>query len=152
MKKAVIFDLDGTVIDSSHRANFLPDGSLNLADWIENNKPAKILEDSELPLANLWRGLIAGGMTIAICTARFMQDADHLWLRERGLFANVIFSRPLGCRDADHDLKREQLSAWINAEGFERVTMYDDNKNVRETISQLGVVCIDPIGYNNSLV
>ena len=35
----LIFDLDGTTIDSSHRHATLPDGTLNLAKWIENSTP-----------------------------------------------------------------------------------------------------------------
>ena len=42
-KLTVLFDLDGTMIDSSHRQNTLADGSLDLAHWIENNTPEKIL-------------------------------------------------------------------------------------------------------------
>ena len=47
-----IFDLDGTTIDSSHRQNTLPDGSLNLDAWVRNNTPEKIARDSLLPMAS----------------------------------------------------------------------------------------------------
>jgi len=148
--KTVIFDLDGTVIDSSHRANILPDGSLDLADWIENNRPEKILRDSLLPMAKLWRGFIAGGATIAICTARYMQDADFQFLRVNGLFSHFTFSRPLGCLDADAGLKVQQLGDWMKREQIESAVMYDDNASVREAVSSsLPIVCIDPIGYNS---
>ena len=150
MKKAVIFDLDGTVIDSSHRANILPDGSLDLADWIENNRPEKILKDTLLPMAAMWRGFMQGGANIAVCTARFMQEADYQFLRIHGLFANVIFSRPAGCKDADAGLKLEQLGGWLRDEKIESATFYDDNASVREAISSsLPIVCIDPVGYNS---
>ena len=64
-----IFDLDGTVIDSSHRQNTRPDGSLDLAQWIENNTPEKILADSLLPLAEKMRGVNREMDTVAIITA-----------------------------------------------------------------------------------
>ena len=50
-----IFDLDGTTIDSSHRQNTLPDGSLNLDAWVRNNTPEKIAADTLLPLAASWK-------------------------------------------------------------------------------------------------
>ena len=33
LKKVVVFDLDGTVIDSAHRTPNLPDGTLDLAGY-----------------------------------------------------------------------------------------------------------------------
>ena len=51
LKNISIFDMDGTIIDSSHRQATLPDGTLNLSAWIENATPAKIAKDVVLPLA-----------------------------------------------------------------------------------------------------
>ena len=80
-----IFDLDGTTIDSSHRQNTLPDGSLNLDAWIRNNTPEKILADSLLPLAEKMRGVNREMDTVAVITARVMQDADLAFLKLNGL-------------------------------------------------------------------
>ena len=48
-----IFDLDHTVIDSSHRQLTRADGSLDLDHWIENCTREKIYQDKLLPLARL---------------------------------------------------------------------------------------------------
>jgi hypothetical protein len=48
-----IFDLDHTVIDSSHRQLTRADGSLDLDHWIENCTREKIYQDKLLPLAKL---------------------------------------------------------------------------------------------------
>ena len=80
-----IFDLDGTVIDSSHRQNTLPDGSLDLAHWIENNTPEKILADSLLPLAEKMRSVRSVKDTVAVITARVIQDADLAFMSRNGL-------------------------------------------------------------------
>ena len=37
-----IFDLDGTVIDSSHRQLALPNGDIDLTHWRENSTKEKI--------------------------------------------------------------------------------------------------------------
>ena len=67
-----IFDLDHTVIDSSHRQATRPDGSLDLDHWRENSTPAMIEADSLLPLANEWRKAHRKGASIVVCTARVM--------------------------------------------------------------------------------
>ena len=48
-----IWDLDGTVIDSSHRYSTLPNGDIDLPRWIADNTKANIERDSLLPLARL---------------------------------------------------------------------------------------------------
>ena len=50
-----IFDLDHTVVDSSHRQATRPDGSLDLDHWREHSTPAMIERDTLLPLAHEWR-------------------------------------------------------------------------------------------------
>ena len=57
-----IFDLDHTVIDSSHRQATLPNGDLNLQHWRENATPEKIAQDSLLPLADEWKKAKAKGV------------------------------------------------------------------------------------------
>jgi len=55
IKNITIFDLDGTVLDSSHRQATKPDGTLDLAKWFENATPEKIFQDKVLPLAQQMR-------------------------------------------------------------------------------------------------
>ena len=51
IKQISIFDLDGTTIDSSHRQVTLPNGNLDIANWLENSTPSKIYADKVLPLS-----------------------------------------------------------------------------------------------------
>ena len=70
-----LFDLDGTMIDSSHRQNTLADGSLDLDNWIANNTPEKIMADTLLPLASQWKAIDRNRHSIVIMTARVIGDA-----------------------------------------------------------------------------
>lgn len=79
-----IFDLDHTVVDSSHRQATRPDGSLDLDHWREHSTPALIERDSLLPLAHEWRKLHRRGHTIIVCTARVMGPADYFTLARVG--------------------------------------------------------------------
>ena len=63
-----IFDLDHTVVDSSHRQATRPDGSLDLDHWVKHSTPKLIERDTLLPLANQWRKAQRKGATIIVCT------------------------------------------------------------------------------------
>jgi hypothetical protein len=62
-----IFDLDHTVIDSSHRQITRADGSLDLDHWIENCTREKIYQDKLLPLARLMRSAYSQGHQVIVC-------------------------------------------------------------------------------------
>jgi hypothetical protein len=151
-----IFDLDGTVINSSHRQNTLPDGSLNLADWIENNTPEKIGADTLLPLADSWKTINRDRDTIAIMTARVMGHYDYMFLAENGLYADYIYSRKMGDNSPDDILKKRMVYKmasdmkkslnWIRSNSW----MFDDNNSVRKCLTDFGIRCYNPTSYNEN--
>jgi FMN phosphatase YigB (HAD superfamily) len=77
--KTYIFDLDHTVIDSSHRQLTKADGSLDLAHWIENNTPEKIAADTELPLANHWRKVQRARIMLPLLFAPLALSVRPIW-------------------------------------------------------------------------
>jgi len=131
-----IFDLDHTVIDSTHRQLTKADGSLDLAHWIENNTPQKIAADKLLPLADTMRQRIAQGREVIICTARVMGEHDYQFLKDHGLFVPVILSRPMGDSSPDWMLKERLLRQYASDTGRSwarfclSAVMYDDNESV----------------------
>ena len=60
-KKIAIFDLDGTVIDSSHRTPNKPDGTLDLEGYFELRTRKNIFKDTLLPLAEKMKEMYAAG-------------------------------------------------------------------------------------------
>jgi hypothetical protein len=152
-----IFDLDGTVIDSSHRKATLPDGSLDLAGWIANSTPEKIRRDSLLPLAAVMRELFPNSEEMLICTARVMGEADLEYLAENGLFFDGLLSRPEGNRLPDHVLKEMLLRdhatrCGLTWEEFTRFAhMFDDNAHVIETLQGIGLSVSNAITLNAEL-
>jgi hypothetical protein len=142
-----IFDLDHTVIDSSHRQSTLPCGSLDLANWIENNTPENISRDTLLPLADLWKTLDKQGQMIGVCTARVLQDADYEFLADNGLDYDFILSRPMGDSSKDDDLKERLL----NEQGIkpEEITaFFDDNEAVLKRLNELNIEAFDAKIFN----
>ena len=104
--KIRIYDLDGTIIDSSHRARHDQNGKLDLDHWKENNTKEKIFQDELLPM--FWQ-LVAdykNGDYIILCTAREMGKWDYEYLALMGIYYDKILSRPTGEMTADYKLKK----------------------------------------------
>ena len=150
----LIFDLDGTAIDSTHRQNTLPDGSLNLAKWQENNTPEKIALDTLLPLGEQWSGGL--NKKIAIITARVLGDADYRFLAKNNLRYDFIYSRKAGDDTPDAALKRLALYKLASDMGKSMkwlqsfAVMYDDNLSVLRMASKLKLLNVDATLYNQS--
>lgn len=149
IKKIHIFDLDGTVIDSSHRQMYNPlTGALDLKNWVINSTPEKVANDSLLPFADFWRYLLANTNDfIMVCTARVMRQPDFDFLTNNGLRARKIYSRPYGCQEKDHLLKLMQLRGFFNLSPFKMAEkfLYDDNAKVREALQGVsGIIALHP--------
>lgn len=156
--KTFIFDLDHTVIDSSHRQITLADGSLDLNNWIENCTKEKIMADKLLPLANHWRDVSRGSNnSVIVCTARVMGEHDHAFLESHGLKADAILSRAMGDCSGDADLKERLLRQYASDTGrswarFSRnACIYDDNQNVLSRLASIGIACYNAISLNKKM-
>jgi len=94
MKKIAIFDLDGTIIDSTHRTPNKADGTLDLDRYFELHTRENIFNDTLLPLAEIMKEMYdSGDYHIVICTARDMIDDDFDFLKENNLKFHEIFNR-----------------------------------------------------------
>ena len=151
------FDLDHTVIDSSHRQITRPDGSLDLAAWVRNNTKANIMADTLLPLAAQWRRLAKKNVTIVICTARVMGEHDYEYLRRHGLRWDACLSRPVGDSTPDAELK-ERMICWYAqtrpmswARFCATTVFYDDNENVLAMLDRIGIRAYNSVSLNARL-
>lgn len=157
----VIFDLDGTVINSDHRKASLPDGSLDLAHWIENNTPEKIALDTLLPLARIMQVFYARGYTIVVCTARCIetpeiQEAFDDFFAENNLPFHEFLNRETGNNESDETLKVRLLNNYFKSQGFTspakaNAIFFDDNLKVLDAVAKLGIVCYDSTIANRRL-
>lgn len=146
IKNISIFDLDGTIIDSTHRQMVKSDGTLDLAAWKENATPEMIFEDKVLPLAQQVRKRQKAGDFVMVCTARNMQDADFEFLQNEGICPDKIISRPKGNMEPDGVLKAKQLRSLFNLKQFQKASkiMFDDAASVRSSLRKIGIAVINP--------
>ena len=152
-----IFDLDHTVIDSSHRQITRPDGSLDLAAWVHNNTRANIMRDSLLPLARQWRLADKKGATIVICTARVMGPHDFAFLAKHGLRWDACLSRKNGDTSADADLKEKLIRNYARTRPMlwdrfcATALAFDDNITVIDRFTAIGIKCYNSLELNERL-
>ena len=145
MQTFKIWDLDGTVIDSSHRYSTLENGDIDLPRWIADNTPENIGRDEMLPLARLMRSNYQQGDTVIICTARVLGYWDNVFLSENRIKAQHILSRKLGDTRGDAEMKREKLFSLFSdlkipfARWSCNSTFYDDNIGVLKMAKSLGI-------------
>ena len=132
MKKQIfIFDLDDTVIDSSHRATLKKDCiELDLDAWRRDSTRENIFKDKLLPLARFMKDCIEDDNAFVwVCTARNMQRADHDFLAHHGLTPNLVLSRQLDDDRADHELKFKMLNKLLQLKPFRDCeTIFFDDK------------------------
>jgi hypothetical protein len=152
----IIFDLDHTVIDSSHRQLTKPDGSLDLEHWLENSTREKIFSDSLLPLADVMRRYYAENHCVIVCTARTATQHDFDYLAHHELNYSHILYREVGDNRPDALYKKEKLDALAISLGYSSLSalgaiMFDDNIAVIREMQRNRVICHDAISYNRQL-
>ena len=150
-----IFDLDDTVIDSSHRQRLLSSGSIDLEYWRAHSTVGLIARDSLLPLAVKMQEAIADDLDVWICTSRVMGAADYAFLRMHGLHPRGgIISRLQGDERGCGELKLAKLRAvaagmgqtWPRFAG--NSIMFDDSAEVQKIVGGAGLRVINPVQYN----
>jgi len=138
-----IYDLDGTVIDSSHRL-----GNGSLADWHANNTPDNIAADGLLPLAQHLRMQNRKGNATIVCTSRQMVAADYKFLKDNDINPVFILSRKHGDNTSCGAMKLDLIQNFVQRMGYtwgqwiKNTVMFDDNTDVLYTLqnSQMNVI------------
>ena len=157
MNRYKIWDLDGTVIDSSHRYSTLANGDIDLPRWIADNTRANIEQDTLLPLARLMKSNYRQGDIVIINTARVLGVWDHCFLADHGIKAHFILSRALGDNRGDAEMKRAKLIALFAdlkipfARWTRNATFYDDNQGVLDMAEKIGIRTRNAVQLNLQL-
>jgi len=133
--RVYIYDLDMTIIDSSHRRKNRKDGTFSLSYWRSHNTREEIFKDKILPLAKHLKRKIIDNVVI-ICTAREITQNDLDFLEAHGIRYDHIIHRKKGDMTQDHILKYLELKRFLKDNPYiesSRKIMYDDSiTNLRE--------------------
>ena len=131
IKRVSIYDMDGTIVDSSHRYRTIVDDAgerIDLDYWRENEYRAG--DDTLLPMAKQYQADIADPECyVIIATARVMHEPDWQFVREKLGEPDYFISRPEGSTISGRILKISGLAKFFNLLNFKdaEFTFYEDN-------------------------
>ena len=131
IKKVSIYDMDGTIVDSSHRyrTKFVDNTEkIDLQFWRDNQH--KALEDSLLPLYNQYRlDLSDENCYVIIATARVINQLDQLFINDTLGSPDYLISRKPDDTQSGKTLKIGGLAKFFNLINFSNAefTFYEDN-------------------------
>ena len=154
MLPTFIFDLDDTVIDSTHRQRVNSDGSIDLAHWRRFNTASMIAKDRPLPLARSMVEAIASGLDVVVITSRVIGKADINWLKRHNMMPRALYSRAIDDERPTGQFKLTKMAELAIDRGTSfaqlkrRVILWDDCKNVQSVLKNAGFRVIDPVQYN----
>lgn len=123
----ICFDLDGVLLDASHRIKLLPCGALDLPQYIADTTAENVARDRDLPMLDLVHWLNSQNRPYFVATARVA--CQHTLAR---LAASQI--RPVGIgarlgqtdRRSDAVLKADYFESAFTAAERERMILLDD--------------------------
>ena len=137
--RVAIYDMDGTIVDSSHRYRTIVDENgerIDLDYWRENEYRA--MDDKLLPMAEQYKADLADPHCyVIIATARVMHDPDWQFVRDVLGEPDYFISRKDGDSQSGKTLKINGLARFFNLVNFKdaEFVFYEDN------ISYLKAVC-----------
>jgi len=123
-----VFDLDGVLLDASHRCKFDNDGHLDLQHYRANTTALQVALDKNLPLIQAVRSLNALGESYSVCTARIACLHTRRLLSERQINPSQLMHRG-NAECKDDDLKRGLLSGLTVPENKTPVLIDDSKAN-----------------------
>lgn len=139
IRRFAIYDMDGTIVDSSHRyrTQITPQGEkIDLQFWRDHEHLA--MNDGLLPLVDQYRADLADPECyVVIATARVMNDPDWQFVREILGEPDYLISRKAGDTQSGKTLKIGGLAKFFNLVNFKNadIVFYEDN------IEYLKAVC-----------
>ena len=137
-----IYDLDGTVIDSSHRATHDEKGNIDLANWKAKSTKDFIFQDSLMPLYSQLQKDYKNGNMVILCTARELGKWDLEYIHMHNIYYDRVISRPVGNMEKDYKLKKNQLRYLFSLPQYKdkEKIFYDDNSNNLWYVGTLGKI------------
>lgn len=140
MKKAVIFDIDGTLADISHRRPYLMG---ERPDWRKFNDEMGA-DLPNIPVVELYKTLWDSGKYDLILTSGRYEASRKLtenWLFWNNIPFSKIYMRKNGDTRADFIIKQEFLTDIENV-GAEILFAVDDRQQVVDMWRRNGIVCL----------
>jgi uncharacterized HAD superfamily protein len=138
MRKCIIFDIDGTIADLTHRRHFVATKPKNWPAFA-----AAIMDDTPIEqIIDVLRMYHARGDAIILCSGREATSRDKTvdWLAKHNIPFNNLYMRPAKDYRPD-DIVKEELLDQILADGYSPYMVYDDRDRLIKMWRRRGYVC-----------
>ena len=135
IRKVSIYDMDGTIVVSTHRYRVTADNKIDLQHWRDNQHLA--MQDSLLPMAEQYKKDLADNECyVIIATARVMNEPDFRFVNEILGKPDYLISRNEGDSTPGALLKINGLAKFFNLKNFQNAefTFYEDNATYLKTV------------------
>ena len=143
----VIFDLDGTIADNSHRTHYLfppdpkPEGWK--PDWKEFHSHFHLDKPND-PIVTMLHGIMALKISVIICTGRFehYREGTLEWFKKHFIGPpELMLMRPNNNHQKDYELKRSMLHELRKKYNYNPFLIVDDRSSVVAMWREEGLVC-----------
>lgn len=136
--RSVIFDIDGTLSDPSHRLHHIKGGNRNWPAFFDAMGDDPVHEPIQ------WLNeLMDGQVQVLITTGRPETHREHTeaWLDQHGIRYHTLYMRAADDHRPDYIVKEQILDAII-ADGFEVLLVIDDRQSVVDMWRKRGLTCL----------
>lgn len=144
--QAIIFDLDGTLANNTHRLHHVLNRPKNHEAY-----HAGMMDDVLMsPMADIFDAL-SSRFTMLICTTRpeAYREDTVTWLQRQGYYNprsyEALYMRPDGDRREDYVVKRELLQK-MRLDGYAPFLAVDDRLQVARMWREEGLICLHCAG------
>lgn len=137
---AVIFDIDGTLADCTHRQHHLTGPGKK--DW-DAFYAAMHADEPKLDILQVALAFTEFGFSILLCTGRpeSYRETTLAWLKQHRIAYDALFMRKDGDFRDDTIVKREMLGA-IRERGYTVTLVVDDRDKVVKMWREEGLTCL----------
>lgn len=135
----VIFDLDGTLADITHRLHYIKNGNRDWDSFFDNCDRDTPVD----PICRLLRMISQHAYRIVIVSGRsdIVREKTILWLQENQLPFSQIIMRPHGDHRPD-DVVKEEILDKLLSENHDILFAVDDRQRVVDMWRRRGITCL----------
>lgn len=135
---ALIFDIDGTITDITHRRQFVKQSP---KDWDAFNTRMK--DDVLQRWAKRFIKDLRIRHKIILITGREerFREITINWLKEKGIHFDLLLMRSTGDRTDDHEIKRDFYERHVSGQ-YDVVAVIEDRSRCVQMWRGLGLVCL----------
>jgi phosphoglycolate phosphatase-like HAD superfamily hydrolase len=141
---AIIFDLDGTLADITHRRHFVMGEK---KDWESFNHPDNIIKDKpNEAVMKIFKALdhyynLNADLIIVTGRMEKSRDITERWLYQHDLCAHMLIMRKNDDYRPDHIVKEEILKD-LQSQGYNILFTVDDRDSVVDMWRRNGITCL----------